>query len=423
VTDPSQNPNQEVIQSTANLNGLNGPGRPTKRTAELESQLLGAIEVGATFKLACELVSITEAVFCLWRREDASFALKVDAASAKGDLARLKTINGHGEQDWRAPAWLLERRRPAEYGRQAAHINISANAAAAASAGNGKPPTVFEAMVLADLDFIKLSSHPDYAPKEAVLDGLPRELAPPLHKNGEPGGYVISESLDAADRGVLKAAGRAPGELGNIVRIKVSDEQYAALSKHPAYDFELREHRTDKDALAVPAHLRGRLERRGQNIVLLSASLAAVYDQRLAESRARIDALLKTRQANKDNGQTNTEESPAASEPLLVQIPAARTDNVSASSAPSQKPASWWRQFIFPGALIPKADAVLALKLVLGELRIPVDPRLLDFQTDEIVQSVFCKGLEQFTGSDLGWRQLCQIYERAQARERLWADH
>jgi hypothetical protein len=139
-------------------------------------------------------------------------------------------------------------------------------------------------------------------------------LAPPLHKHGEPAGCVISESLDAADRAVLKAAGRAPGELGNIVCIKVSDEEYVALSKHPAYDFELREDRTDKEAQAVPAHLRGRLERRGQNIVLLSASLAAVYDQRLAESRARIDALLKTRQANKDDGQT-TEKFPWMSDP------------------------------------------------------------------------------------------------------------
>jgi hypothetical protein len=163
---------------------------------------------------------------------------------------------------------------------------------------NGKPPTVFETMVMADLDFVKLSAHPDYAPKAAVLDGLPPELAPPLHKNGEPGGCVISESLDAADRAVLKAAGRAPGELGNIVSIKVSDEQYVALSKHPAYDFGLREDRTDKEALAVPAHLRGRLERRGQNIVLLSASLAAAYARRLAEMRARTDARLKAQQAN-----------------------------------------------------------------------------------------------------------------------------
>ena len=149
------------------------------------------------------------------------------------------------------------------------------------------------------VDFIKLSGHPDYAPKQPVLNGVPPELAPPLYKNGEPGGCVISESLDAADRAVLKAAGRAPGELGNIVCIKVSDEEYVALSKHPAYDFEPREDRTDKDVLAVPAHLRGRLERRGQNIVLLSASLAAAYARRLDEMDARIDAQLKALQANK----------------------------------------------------------------------------------------------------------------------------
>jgi hypothetical protein len=295
---------------------------------------------------------------------------------------------------------------------------VTANATAAVGA-NGKPPTVFEAMVLADLEFIKLSGHPDYAPKEAVLDGLPPELAPPLHKNGEQGGCVISESLDAADRGVLKAAGRELGELGNIVCIKVSDEEYTALSKHPAYDFEPREDRTDKRVLAVPAHLRGRLERRGQNIVLLSASLAAVYDRRLAESGARIDALLKTRQGNKGNGRTDTEESPAVGVPLSAQVPPAPTDNVPASSASSQKPASWWRGFIFGGTLISKADAVVALRLILSELRIPVDERVLDFKTDQIVQSIFCEALEKLTDSDLGWRTMTQIYERELRR----ADH
>jgi hypothetical protein len=188
-------------------------------------------------------------------------------------------------------------------------------------------------MVLADLDFARLSAHAEYFQKEPARDGVPVELNGPLYKNGEPGGCVISESLDAADRAVLKAAGRAPGELGNIVCVQVSDEEYAALSKHPAYDFEPREHRTDKDALTVPAHLRGRLERRGQNIVLLSASLAAVHDRRLAESRARIDALLKTRQANKDNGQTNTEELSAAGESLVARVPAAPSDGAPAQQS------------------------------------------------------------------------------------------
>jgi hypothetical protein len=99
VIDPPQNPNQEVIQSATNLNALNGPGRPSKRTAELESRLLEAVESGASFKLACELVSVTEAVFCLWRRQDPDFAARVDAAAAKGDLSRLKAINAFETQD------------------------------------------------------------------------------------------------------------------------------------------------------------------------------------------------------------------------------------------------------------------------------------------------------------------------------------
>ena len=99
------------------------------------------------------------------------------------------------------------------------------------------------------------------------------------------------------------------------------------------------------------------------------------------------------------------------------------TDNVPASWASSQKPASWWRQFIFPGALIPKADATLAVRLIFGELRITVDERLLDFQTEQVAKSSFCQVLEKLTGSDLGWRTMTQIYERAQARERIWADH
>src|SRR5258708_38601252 len=142
------------------------------------------------------------------------------------------------------------------------------------------------------MDFVKVGGDSEYGSKEPVADGVPLKLAPPVQKNGEPSGCVISASLDAADKRVLKAAGRAADELGNIVCIKVSDEEYAALSKHPAYDFEPREDRTDKRVLAVPAHLRGRLERPGQNIVLVSASLAADYNRRLATIRARTDEFL-----------------------------------------------------------------------------------------------------------------------------------
>jgi hypothetical protein len=113
-----------------------------------------------------------------------------------------------------------------------------------------------------------------------------------------------------------------------------------------------------------------------------------------------------TRQAGATNGVAG--EAPLQSEP----VPAAPTDNVPASTASSQKPASWWRQFVFQGALIPKGDAILALRLILSQLRIPIDERVLDFKTDQIVQTTFCEALEKLTDSDLGWRTMTQIYER-----------
>jgi hypothetical protein len=149
--------------------------------------------------------------------------------------------------------------------------------------------------------------------------------------------------------------------------------------------------------------LDGSLCREDQNIVVVSESKAETHNCRLADARER----LEQRHSNA----------------LAVQVSAAPKDGVPAQEPLPTKPASWWARFIFGGGLIPKADASLALRLVLGELRIPFDERALDFQTEQVAKSTFCQVLEKLTGSDLGWRQLCQIYEREQARERLWVDH
>jgi hypothetical protein len=162
------------------------------------------------------------------------------------------------------------------------------------------------------------------------------------------------------------------------------------------------------------------------NIVVLGPERARLLASRHEQLRAKSIAILDARVANTGNGQGSAEQRPAASlEPAVVELPAASPDAAPAQEPLPAKPASWWQQFVFPvlGRLIPKADATQALKLVLAELRIPADERLLDFATEQVAQSVFCKMLEKLTGSDLGWRQLCQIYERQQARERLWSDH
>jgi transposase len=208
----------------------------------------------------------------------------------------------------------------------------------------------------------------------------------------------------------------------NVQMVVVSDLEFVGLKRHPAYT-----HRPGiiREAEQVPPELAGTLERENRNIIVTSESAATAKARRYAEIHARTKALLDAQQANTGNGQGSAQQPSAASEPVSAQVPAAPTDGASAQEPLSIKPASWWRQFVFPvlGRLIQKADAVQALKLVLAELCIEVDDRLVDFAADSVAQSVFCQMLEKLTGSDLGWRQLWQIYERQQARERIWADH
>jgi hypothetical protein len=116
-------------------------------------------------------------------------------------------------------------------------------------------------------------------------------------------------------------------------------------------------------------------------------------------------------------------EASVASESLAAPNPAASTDGAPVQEPLPTRPSSWWRPFIFGGAVVPKTEAILAVRMILNELRITVDERLLDFQTEQVAKSTFCQVLEKLTDSDLGWRTMTQIYERQQAQERLWADH
>src|SRR5262249_47728819 len=144
------------------------------------------------------------------------------------------------------------------------------------------------------------------------------------------------------------------------------------------------------------------LHREDENVVVVSESKAETHNCRLAEARERLEERHK--------------------EPVAAAVPSASSDGAPVGEPLPTKPSSWWRPLILGGALIPKADATLAVRMILNELRITLDERVLDFGTDNVVKSAFCKVLEQLTGSDLGWRTMVQIYERQQARERLWAD-
>jgi hypothetical protein len=220
-----------------------------------------------------------------------------------------------------------------------------------------------------------------------------------------------------AQLNIVAQAAVVNGTPHNVQMVVVSDLEFVGLKRHPAYT-----HRPGivREVEQVPPELAGALERENGNIMVSSQSAAKAKAKRYGEIHARTKALLDAREAGSGNGQGSAQQPPAASpEP----VPAAASDGAPAQDPLPTKPSSWWRPFIFGGGLIPKVEAILAVRLILGELQIAVDERLLDFGTEQVAKSTFCQVLEKLTGSDLGWRTMTQIYERAQARERIWADH
>jgi hypothetical protein len=345
-------------------------GRPTKRTKAVLTPLFEAIRIGVPYKLACMAAGITYDCFNKWRQNDPAFDAEVEQAAAQPAVKLFNTIREQAPETWQSGAWALERRFPEMFAKPEAQLNIVATAQAAAI--NATPHNV-QMVVVRDLEFVGLKKHPAYQYRPGLREA--EQVSPELDGTLERGnGNIIVSSESAA---------------------KARARRYAAIHARAKELVDAQGANTAKAQRPVGGELSpdldGSLYRQDENLVVVSQSKAEVQKRRLAEAQARLEARHKT-------------------------MP---TPDVSASCAPSAKPASWWRQFIFPGALIAKSDAVFALKLILGELRIPVEERALDFQTDQIVQSTFCEALEKLTDGDLGWRTMTQIYERELRR----ADH
>lgn len=94
-------------------------GRPTKLTPEAQKRITDAIQMGATYRLACLYGGISEDTFARWRDTNSDFAYAIKEAEGKGVLGWLARIEQAAKDGaWQAAAWKLERRYPQEYGRQ-----------------------------------------------------------------------------------------------------------------------------------------------------------------------------------------------------------------------------------------------------------------------------------------------------------------
>ena len=350
-------------------------GRPTKRTKAVLKPLFEAIRIGVPYKLACMAAGISFECFSKWRQKDPAFDAEVEQAAAEPAVKLFNTIREQAPETWQAGAWALERRYPEQFAKPEAQLQLNVLAQAAVQNGNGTAHNV-QLVVVSDLEFVGLKRHPAYTHRPGEVrevEQVPPELAGTLERENQ-----------------------------NII---VSSESAAGARAERSAEIRAR-------SLEMVEARAGSLYRADKNIAVVSESTAEAQKRRLADARQRLEARHKT--ISNDS---------APREPLPAAEPAAPGNGAPAGEPLPTRPASWWSQFVYPvlGKPCNRSDAVQALKLVLAELRIAADDRLLNFQTDLIAQSVFCQTLAKLTGSDLGWRTLLQIYERQQARERLRA--
>lgn len=95
------------------------PGRPTKLTPERADDLVLLLAAGASTARAAAAVGVGERSVTRWLREGglrervrAARASKPDPTDALSEARLVVLIAKAAQHDWRASAWLLERRYP-----------------------------------------------------------------------------------------------------------------------------------------------------------------------------------------------------------------------------------------------------------------------------------------------------------------------
>jgi hypothetical protein len=90
-------------------------GRKTKLTPALRTQICKLLAQGHTIKTVCEAVGIAERTYFDWCEKHLHFSQVTTCAIGKSKIALVNKLRR--SNDWRAAAFLLERRFPAEFGR------------------------------------------------------------------------------------------------------------------------------------------------------------------------------------------------------------------------------------------------------------------------------------------------------------------
>src|SRR5215831_11568853 len=86
-----------------------------KLTPERRDRILDAIRAGATRRAAAGHANVDESTLWRWTQRNATFASDLARAEHDVEVRYAALIQHAASDDWRAAAWWLERRRPADY--------------------------------------------------------------------------------------------------------------------------------------------------------------------------------------------------------------------------------------------------------------------------------------------------------------------
>lgn len=138
-------------------------GASTKFTRDTVERLLEAVRAGLPYHLAAEAAGISESTFYDWQRgkfprglDEDQKALKSEflegLTRAKGDsaLTLMQIIKDAAPEDWRAAAWILERRFPRDFGKQLVELT-----------GENGGPVAIEVQAIQKVILKALQAHPD----------------------------------------------------------------------------------------------------------------------------------------------------------------------------------------------------------------------------------------------------------------------
>lgn len=86
------------------------------------SIIISYVKSGLTIECACRAAGVAASTFRNWRRADKSLSNALKKAEADFERVHIQNVSIFGERDWKASAWLLERKFPERYAKRVINI-------------------------------------------------------------------------------------------------------------------------------------------------------------------------------------------------------------------------------------------------------------------------------------------------------------